>query len=118
VPRPPGDVTHVGTQAMTDGELSEPRYAWQSNDSDVRVGYLSVKGRITVSELIHELAKLAPDATLHDINTNFATVSWTRPATAEEIEQRKAQRAASDARREKWERENYERLREKYGDHA
>lgn len=97
------------------GKLRDLRWTWQSGDTDVRVGYVAVDGRITIAELIVRMQELAPDVSLEDIEVNFATVTWTRPANAEELVARRASVDRQRARHEKWERETLARLTKKYG---
>lgn len=97
------------------GEPREIRWTWASRDNDLRTGYMAVDGRITIHELIEHMQRVAPYVSLSEIEINWATVVWHRPATAEEIAVRRQAEAHWEARHEKWERETYARLAEKYG---
>lgn len=92
----------------------EPRWSWQSQGSDLRVGYMAVDGRVSLADLIDHMHTLAPDSPLNAIEVNFATVKWTRPATADELVERSAWQARQRERQEKWERETLDRLTKKY----
>lgn len=97
------------------GEFKEASWAWKSKDSDVRVGYMGMSGRVSVADLIEHLRKITPDVLISDILLNYATVKWERPATPEELAERAARYAESDRKREEWERTALARLLEKYG---
>lgn len=97
------------------GEFREVRWTWQSNDNDLRNGYLAVDGRVSIAELIYHMEQVAPGLTIEDMEINWATVVWSRPATGEELEQRRLAQAQWEARHERWERETLARLTEKYG---
>lgn len=100
------------------GEPREIRWSWQSKDNNLLNGYMAVDGRVSIAELIEHMRKAAPGVALADIQINWATVVWSRAATAEELEQRQQARERSDARHEAWERETWARLAEKYGTQA
>lgn len=97
------------------GEPREIRWSWQSMDNDLRVGYMAVDGRVSIADLITHMADVAPGVELADIQVNWATVTWTRPATAEELKVRREALRRHDDRHEKWERETLARLIKKYG---
>lgn len=97
------------------GEPREIRWTWESNDNDLRVGYMAVDGRMTIDELIEHMRVVAPGVDPADIRVNWATVTWTRPATVEELAQRKQAHDRWEARHEEWERKTLARLTEKYG---
>ena len=97
------------------GEPREIRWTWQSRDNDVRVGYLAMDGRMSIAELIERMRTVAPGVALEDMQINWATVVWTRPATAEELAVRRAADARQRERLEQWDRETLARLTEKYG---
>jgi hypothetical protein len=96
-------------------ELGDVRWSWESRDNNTRVGYVGVKGRISIAELIARMQEIAPGVGLDDIDVNFATVKWTRPANAEELAERQAWDDRQRERQEKWERETLARLTAKYG---
>lgn len=97
------------------GELREIRWTWQSKDSNMRNGYLAMDGRMTVAELIEKMAEIAPGVGLDEMQINWATVVWSRPATPEEEAERAEQRRKHDQRHEAWEIETLEKLLTKYG---
>jgi hypothetical protein len=100
---------------VTTGKPREIRWTWQSSDNDLRNGYVAVDGRISIAELIAYMADVAPGVDLADIEVNWATVVWARPATAEEIAQRKQAQDRWEARHEEWERKTLATLTAKYG---
>lgn len=83
-------------------------------DDDHRSCYMGMDGRVTVADLIDHLQAVAPGKGLDEIGINFATVRWVDDATPEEKQARADWRAANAERREKWERETYERLKAKF----
>lgn len=95
-------------------KLREIRWTWASKDSNVRNGYLAMDGRMTLAELIERMTEVAPGVPLEEININWATVVWSRPATPEEEAERAEQRRRHDQRREAWELETLDRLLAKY----
>jgi hypothetical protein len=97
------------------GEPRDIRWTWQSKDNDLRNGYMAVDGRISLRELIDHMREVAPGVDLADMEVNWATVVWSRPANAEELAQRKQANDRSQARHEAWERETFARLSAKYG---
>lgn len=97
------------------GEFLPVRWTWQSNDNDLRTGYLTMKGRISIADLIAHMREIAPGVALEDISVNWATATWSRPADADELEQRRAARERHDKRHEEWERQTLARLIKKYG---
>jgi hypothetical protein len=97
------------------GEFREVRWTWQSKDNDLRTGYLPMEGRISIADLITRMRETAPEVALEDIQVNWATVTWSRPANAEEMEQRRVANERWERRHEEWERKTLARLTEKYG---
>jgi hypothetical protein len=97
------------------GEPREIRWSWQSDTNDLRNGYMAVDGRISIADLIARMQEVAPGVDLADINVNWATVVWARPATDQELEARAEGRRRHMVRQEKWERETLARLLNKYG---
>lgn len=97
------------------GEFRDIRWSWESKDGDTRVGYMSMDGRISIAELITHMQQVAPGVGVEDIDVNWATVKWTRPATAEELAERAAWKERQAVRTEEWERATLKRLIEKYG---
>ena len=98
------------------GSPREIRWTWQSSSNDLRSGYMAVDGRMSIADLIAHMATVAPGVAPADIHINWSTVTWTRPANADELAQRRAAIADHDARHEAWERETFARLLAKYGD--
>jgi hypothetical protein len=96
------------------GEMEQVRWTWQSRDNDLRTGYMTVKGRVSIAELIEHMKTVATDASLEDIQVNFATVTWTRQATAEELVVRDEMNERHRQRHEAWERRTLATLMEKY----
>jgi hypothetical protein len=101
---------------VTTGKPREINWTWQSKDNDLRNGYMAMDGRTSITELIEYLREVAPGVDLADFQINWATVVWSRPATAEELAQRRQAEERWEARHEEWERKTYARLVEKYGD--
>lgn len=97
-------------------EIEPFRWSWKTSDGDLLAGYAGIKGTISVTELIAHVRKTLPDISPDDIEVNFATIRVVRPATDEEIQERECWKKRQEERHEKWERETYERLREKYAD--
>lgn len=97
------------------GEPREIRWRWLPKDNDARVGYLAVDGRMSIAELIAHMRTVAPGVDPADVEVNWATVTWTREATAGELAERKAWADRQQERHEAWERETFARLLEKYG---
>lgn len=97
------------------GKPREISWTWQSRDTDVRVGYMAMDGRVSIAELIAHMETVAPGVGIDDIQVNWATVTWTRPANAEELAERKAWADRAQSRHEAWERETFARLMKKYG---
>lgn len=100
------------------GEPREVRWTWESSDTDVRVGYMAVDGRMSIADLIAHMQEIAPDAALDDIQVNWATVVWTRLATSDELAQRRQAHERWEKRHEAWDRETLARLTKKYGGHT
>jgi hypothetical protein len=100
---------------VTTGKPREVRWTWQSNDNDLRNGYMAVDGRVSIAELIEHMRQVAPGVALGDIEVNWATVVWARRATAEELAQRKQAQDHWEARHEEWERKTLATLTAKYG---
>lgn len=97
------------------GEPREIRWLWESRDNDLRRGYMSVDGRVSITDLIAHMAEVAPGVDLADIEVNWATVVWTRPATAEELAARDEANRRGRERHEAWERRTLAHLIAKYG---
>lgn len=100
---------------MTTGKPREIRWTWASKDNDLRNGYMAVDGRLSIADLITHMAEVAPGVDLADIHVNWATVVWSRPATTDEVAERKRAQERWEARHEAWERETLARLTAKYG---
>ena len=98
------------------GELREVRWTWKSRDNDTRVGYLAMDGRISLADLTAHMRAIAPHVPPEEIELNWATVVWTRPANADELEQRRLSDERARERHEAWERETFTRLLAKFGD--
>lgn len=96
------------------GKPREIQWSWESQNTDVRVGYMAVDGRMSITDLIAYMETVAPGVALDDIDVNWATVKWTRPADAEELAQRKRVTDRHQARHEAWERETLTRLKKKH----
>lgn len=96
------------------GEFEPVRWSWRSRDSDMRSGYLNMTGKVTLADLIAHLREIAPDVTPDQLHLNFATASWVRPATEEEMRDRQQLQLRREAAQEKWEREMLTRLLRKY----
>lgn len=92
----------------------EVRRQRSSRESAVELCYMGMDGRLSVADLIGHLAQVAPGVPLEEVGINFGTVTWVDDATDEEKRQRAAWRAESAARRAKWERETYERLKAQF----
>lgn len=97
------------------GEPREIRWSWESNDTDLRRAYMSVDGRMSIGDLIAHMAQVAPGVDPADIEVNWGTVVWTRPATAEELAAREEATRQQRERREEWERRMLTQLLAKYG---
>lgn len=100
---------------MAVGEFRDVRWSWQSNDNDLRTGYLAMEGRISVEDLIAQMRQIAPGVALTDLHLNWATVTWSRPADAEELAQRRQHQEQWEKRHEQWERKTLAQLIAKYG---
>lgn len=100
------------------GTPRDIRWTWQSKDNDLRNGYMAVDGRVSIADLIAHMAEVAPGVDLADIAVNWATVVWSRPATADELAERAEALRRHDERHEAWEREALARLFRKYPDAA
>jgi hypothetical protein len=81
----------------------------------LRACYMGMRGRVTLQELIDHLAIVAPEHALSEFKVNFATVTWEDQATEEELQVQRENDRKNRERHERWEREYYERLKEKYG---
>lgn len=94
----------------------EPNRSWKAEDdhSGMRC-YLGMEGRITIEDIFAHFAEHYPHVDPMKLELNFATATWDEPASPEDIEHRRKQRADYALRQEKWERETLERLTEKYG---
>jgi hypothetical protein len=97
------------------GVSPDVRWRWEADDSDVRIGYLAMDGRVSLDQLIETMRELAPDVAPRDIQVNWATVVWSRPATPEELAERQQWRDRQAERTERWERDTLARLARKYG---
>lgn len=97
------------------GEPREVRWTWESKDTDVRVGYMAVDGRMSIADLIAHMREIAPHAALEEIQVNWATVVWTRLATGDELAQRRQAHERWEKRHQEWERQTLARLIKKYG---
>lgn len=86
------------------------REEWEKH----RVVSVHLEGEWTLDGLLTWLADNAPDSP-EQIGVRGATLTWIGPATEEELAERAKWVAAHDARTEKYERETYARLKEKYG---
>lgn len=97
------------------GEITNLRWHWESNNNNTRVGYVSCEGRVSLAEIVEHIRAITPEVNPDDIRVNFATVTWTREATPEEIADRRERMHRHDARHEEWERRTLGRLLRKYG---
>lgn len=97
------------------GEVRDVQWSWESRDGDTRVGHASVNGRVSVTDLVSYVQGITPGVGPDEIMVNFATVRWTRPATADELAERQQRNEDQRVRQEKWERETLQRLLGKYG---
>lgn len=84
------------------------------DNEDERKCYMGMHGRVSVASLLAHLATIEPDLKPEQMMLNFATVTWTSPATEEERAARAEQRRRADERTEAWERETLVRLKKKY----
>lgn len=75
---------------------------------------MAVDGRMSLAALTAHMAEIAPHAGPNDLMLNWATVTWTREATTEELEGRARVHAAWRERHDAWERATYERLKAKF----
>lgn len=100
---------------MADGKPRKINWTWRTAEHTDRVAYVSVDGRMSVTDLIAYLAEAAPGVPLSKINLNWATATWVRPANAEELAEREQRNEQVRARTEEWERATLARLTEKYG---
>lgn len=100
---------------MSEGKPREVRWTWQSNDNDLRNGYMSVDGRVSLAALIEYMAELAPGVPLDQVHANWATVTWSRPATDQELADRRAAHQRWQERHNEWEQQMLARLLKKYG---
>lgn len=97
--------------------------AWATADEDSpMVCYLGMEGRVTIGELIEHFAEKYPHVDPMALRLNCATVKWEEAPTPEDIASREKNRAWQAARQERWERDAYARLKEKFeaptvGDH-
>lgn len=98
------------------GKPREIQWTWQSRDTDIRVAYMSVDGRMSIAQLIEHLREVAPGVDIADIWINWSTVRWSRWANAEELAERQEAIDRSNARHEVWEREMWQKLQAKYGE--
>lgn len=94
--------------------IRDVQWSWESKDGNTRVGYAAIDGRISIADLIANMQEVAPGAGLDEIQVNFATVKWTRPATVDELAEREKWNESHQIRQEKWERDTLQRLTEKY----
>lgn len=97
----------------------QPSYT--NNTGEVMTERLFIEGKrdeqpTTFSELFTELVPVWMGTPTTDIIVHSAMLSWTRHATQEEVDQWNKWETERWLKQEKWERETYERLKEKYGD--
>jgi hypothetical protein len=90
------------------------RRDWFSQDSDRKKVFLSVDGRISLTEFRALLAERAHGVPDEEIEVNWGTAVWYEDATAEELAERAEQRRRSAERTEEWERGQLSRLAAKY----
>jgi hypothetical protein len=99
---------------MQNGQVRGIRWTWATKGSDLRNGYMTMDGRISLAELIQLMGDVAPGSGFGDIHLNWATVTWQRVATPEELEERAEFDRSQAARREAWEHDMYKKLRAKF----
>lgn len=97
------------------GEFDHHRRTWQTaeENSNIRC-FLGMRGRVTLHELIDHFAEHYPHVDPYDLELNAATVTWEEPPTEEDLALRAARQQAHDERHARWERETYERLKDKF----
>lgn len=105
----------IGGREMNENFDKKPRRSWKSSADDSPMHcYLGMHHRITMPELVAYFAEHYPHVDPNTLQMNFITVVWDEPATEEERTRRTEHHAAHDARHAKWERDTYERLKEKF----
>lgn len=100
---------------MADAKFFEPYWTWQSKSNDLCTVHMRMEGRASVADLLAHMAEVAPGVPPEDLMLDFATVTWSRPATAEELAERAAWAAKAQERHAAWERRMVAELSEKYG---
>ena len=99
------------------GTFKEIRRSFISKENrEQRSCYLPMDGRVSLTELIDYLKVTVPHLTLDDFQLNFATVTWVDNATDEEKAIDTARQLEAQRKHEEWERNMYNKLKEKYGD--
>ena len=95
--------------------MDATRWSWQSRDNDIRVAHHPMSGYTSIPSLLSYVSKLtSDDVSFDDILVQVTMIEWTRPATPEELEERRKCDERHRSRMEGWERETLARLKAKY----
>lgn len=98
-------------------EFGTERASWArpANDGNEMAVWSDLPSDIHLSELIAHFAARGLTPERVQLRFNFARAHWLRPATPEEVAARQERAVAMQARRARWEVEEYRRLWEKFG---
>lgn len=94
----------------------KPEWYWASKDNDLRNAYLRMEGRASLADFLAHLQQVASDVPYEEFGINFGTVTWSRPATEEELAERATRLDAARVRHEEWEQKMLVQLMDKYPD--
>jgi hypothetical protein len=110
---------HLGWPAQYSGihkrsEFSQRRVHAMPELSTKMDNYLGERGYTTLQDLLEKISEVAPGIPASEILVNYWQLRWTDDATEEELAEKARRQERADQSRAKYERETYERLREKF----
>lgn len=97
--------------------FGEPFWHWESKNNDIRLGQSRVGTTVTVADLLAHVQEIAPGVGLDDVKliSNYASLRWSRPATAEELAERAQRLADAEAKHADYARRFLADLARKHG---
>ena len=102
---------------MTDGWTDLPSLSWsetKTRHDEIRTQWRHLDGRRLLSDVTAWVADNVPMDAHETVVLHGGQLSWQVPETPTQRVERLEWHAAADARRETWERNFYETLKEKY----
>jgi hypothetical protein len=94
--------------------MTEPSWSFESNESDRVAMRMHFSGKQSLDELIQWIYQHAPGVDDTEVFISGGMVSWSRDATEEELAKRDEWRREREKKLERWERDTFARLQEKY----